>query len=220
MPARPTLRRPAVAVNTALGVLLLAGGFWAYRTLAGDDTPAAAASTRTVAVQEGTVTKTVTADGTVESASTATASFATGGTVTSISVRVGQKVTKGQVLARLSQEMIVTQEASNVAAVARAEAAIVQARSQIVQAEAASVEAKQSLERAQSLAKTGNATAAVLVSQGQPIVPLLIRQAITSEVLLGQANVGFALALEMIVVVTIVMVAYNLLLKRTSRWMR
>jgi putative spermidine/putrescine transport system permease protein len=64
------------------------------------------------------------------------------------------------------------------------------------------------------------ATAAVLVSQGQPIVPLLIRQAITSEVLLGQANVGFALALEMIVVVTLVMVAYNLLLKRTARWMR
>ena len=64
------------------------------------------------------------------------------------------------------------------------------------------------------------ATAAVLVSQGQPIVPLLIRQAITSEVLLGQANVGFALALEMIVVVTVVMVGYNLLLKRTSRWMR
>jgi putative spermidine/putrescine transport system permease protein len=63
------------------------------------------------------------------------------------------------------------------------------------------------------------ATAAVLVSQGQPIVPLLIRQALTSEVLLGQANVGFALALEMIVVVSIVMVAYNLLLRRTSRWM-
>jgi len=101
MPARLTLRRPAVAVNTALGVVLLAGGFWAYRTLAGDDTPAAAASTRTVAVQEGTVTRTVTADGTVESASTATASFATGGTVTSISVRVGQKVTKGQVLAKV-----------------------------------------------------------------------------------------------------------------------
>jgi putative spermidine/putrescine transport system permease protein len=64
------------------------------------------------------------------------------------------------------------------------------------------------------------ATAAVLVSQGQPIVPLLIRQAITSEVLLGQANVGFALALEMIVVVTVVMVGYNLLLRRAGRWMR
>ena len=64
------------------------------------------------------------------------------------------------------------------------------------------------------------ATAAVLVSQGQPIVPLMIRQAITSEVLLGQANAGFALALEMIVVVTVVMVGYNLLLRRAARWMR
>ena len=64
------------------------------------------------------------------------------------------------------------------------------------------------------------ATAAVLVSQGQPIVPLMIRQAITSEVLLGQANVGYALALEMIVVVTVVMVGYSLLLRRAARWMR
>ena len=64
--------------------------------------------------------------------------------------------------AKLSLEMIATQEASNAAAVARAEAAIVQARSQIVQAEAANLEARQALERAQALAKTGNATAAVL----------------------------------------------------------
>lgn len=64
------------------------------------------------------------------------------------------------------------------------------------------------------------ATAAVLVSQGQPIVPLFIRQAITSEVLLGQANVGYALALEMIVVIALVMVGYTLLLRRTARWMQ
>ncbi len=102
MPARLNLRQPAVAVNTALGVALAAGGFWAYQTLAGPDTtPAANASTRTVAVQQGTVTKTVTADGTVESAGTASASFVTGGTITSISVKVGQKVTKGQVLAKV-----------------------------------------------------------------------------------------------------------------------
>lgn len=64
------------------------------------------------------------------------------------------------------------------------------------------------------------ATAAILVSQGQPIVPLLIKQAITSEVLLGGANVGYALAVEMIVVVALVMAGYSLLLRRTSRWMR
>ncbi|WP_373875298.1 efflux RND transporter periplasmic adaptor subunit [Methylobacterium trifolii] len=82
--------------------------------------------------------------------------------ITELLVEEGDRVAKGQVLARLSLEMIATQEASNVAAVARAEAAIVQARSQIVQAEAAQTEARLSLERAQSLIKTGNATAAVL----------------------------------------------------------
>ena len=45
------------------------------------------------------------------------------------------------------------------------------------------------------------ATAAALVSQGSPIVPLQIRTALTSEVVLGQAGSRNALALEMVVVV-------------------
>lgn len=64
------------------------------------------------------------------------------------------------------------------------------------------------------------ATAAALVSQGSPIVPLLIRAALTSEVVLGQAGFAYALALEMIVVVAVVMVAYNMLVRRTARWLR
>jgi putative spermidine/putrescine transport system permease protein len=64
------------------------------------------------------------------------------------------------------------------------------------------------------------ATAAALVSQGSPIVPLLIRSALTSEVVLGQAGFAYALALEMIVVVALVMAAYNLLMRRTARWLR
>ena len=71
--------------------------------------------------------------------------------ITELLVEEGDRVTKGQVLARLSLEMIATQEASNAAAIARAQAAIIQAQSQIVQAEAANVEARQSLERAQAL---------------------------------------------------------------------
>ena len=54
------------------------------------------------------------------------------------------------------------------------------------------------------------ATAAVLVSQGQPILPLMIRAALTSEVLLGQQNLAFALALEMVVVVAVVMAGLQL----------
>lgn len=64
------------------------------------------------------------------------------------------------------------------------------------------------------------ATAAALVSQGSPIVPLLIRSALTSEVVLGQAGFAYALALEMIVVVGIVMAAYATLVRRTARWLR
>ena len=64
------------------------------------------------------------------------------------------------------------------------------------------------------------ATAAALVSQGSPIVPLLIRSALTSEVVLGQAGFAYALALEMIVVVAVVMVAYAAMVKRTARWLR
>jgi putative spermidine/putrescine transport system permease protein len=64
------------------------------------------------------------------------------------------------------------------------------------------------------------ATAAALVSQGNPILPLLIRAGLTSEILLGQHNLAFALAFEMIIVVAVVMTAYGLLIRRTSRWLR
>jgi putative spermidine/putrescine transport system permease protein len=64
------------------------------------------------------------------------------------------------------------------------------------------------------------ATAAALVSQGSPIVPLKIRGALSSEVVVGQANVGKALALGMIVVVAVVMIVYTLLQRRASRWVR
>jgi putative spermidine/putrescine transport system permease protein len=64
------------------------------------------------------------------------------------------------------------------------------------------------------------ATAAALVSQGSPIVPLQIRTALTGEVVLGQANLGKALALGMIIIVVIVMSLYALLQRRASRWLR
>ncbi len=63
------------------------------------------------------------------------------------------------------------------------------------------------------------ATAAALVSQGNPILPLFIRSALTSEILLGRENLAYALALDMIVVVAIVMTAYALLLRRSAKWL-
>jgi putative spermidine/putrescine transport system permease protein len=63
------------------------------------------------------------------------------------------------------------------------------------------------------------ATAAALVSQGNPIIPLQIRSAVTSEVVLGQQNLGKAMALGMVVVVAVVMTLYALLQRRTARWL-
>ena len=63
------------------------------------------------------------------------------------------------------------------------------------------------------------ATAAALVSQGNPIIPLQIRSALTSEVVLGEQNLGKAMALGMVVVVAVVMSLYALLQRRTARWL-
>jgi putative spermidine/putrescine transport system permease protein len=63
------------------------------------------------------------------------------------------------------------------------------------------------------------ATAKALVSQGSPLLPLQIGGTLSSEVILGQENVGKAMALAMVVVVAVVMTIYAWLDKRASRWM-
>jgi HlyD family secretion protein len=74
----------------------------------------------------------------------------------------GDVVKAGQVLARLSRDVIDVQLMQNSATLAKADAAMAQARSNIVQAEAAQVEARQALDRANALMRGGNTTEAVL----------------------------------------------------------
>jgi putative spermidine/putrescine transport system permease protein len=63
------------------------------------------------------------------------------------------------------------------------------------------------------------ATAAALNAQSTFILPLQIGNAIGSEVVLGRQNVAKALALEMVVLVAVVMVAYAWLQRRAERWL-
>jgi len=102
------LRTPTTLLNAALLVLTLAAAFWAYRTVSGGTTAAAATGQRerVVAVTQGTVSATVSASGTVQSATTASASFVTSGTVTEIAVKVGDSVAAGQVLAKVDRSAV------------------------------------------------------------------------------------------------------------------
>ncbi|MEU4695125.1 efflux RND transporter periplasmic adaptor subunit [Actinoplanes sp. NPDC023714] len=97
------IRRPSTAVNALLALLIVGAAFWGWTLLTdtGSDTGANASGVRTLTVEQGTVTRTVEADGSVASASTATATFGTAGTVTAIKVKVGDRVTSGQLLAQV-----------------------------------------------------------------------------------------------------------------------
>ncbi|WP_051357360.1 efflux RND transporter periplasmic adaptor subunit [Azorhizobium doebereinerae] len=78
--------------------------------------------------------------------------------VTEILAEVGDKVTKGQVLARLSRDVLETQLAQNTANAAKAKAAIAQQKASLDQALAQEVEANSAVERTRQLRKTGTAT--------------------------------------------------------------
>jgi macrolide-specific efflux system membrane fusion protein len=140
-----------MALNIALGVVALVGVGWAYTAVRASNTTTtnSTVSGRTVAVSRGSVVATVSASGSVQSGNTASADFATAGTISSISVKVGDAVTKGQVLATVdptsSNAQLTTAQANLTAAKAsltRAQtsgddATIAQAQAQVTTAQAA-----------------------------------------------------------------------------------
>ena len=77
-------------------------------------------------------------------------------------VDIGDRVERGQVLARLDRDMLTTQLAQNASQRARAEAAIAQVRAAIAEAEASRVDAEAALTRAETLKRTGNVTEELL----------------------------------------------------------
>jgi len=64
------------------------------------------------------------------------------------------------------------------------------------------------------------ATAAALISQGDPILPIAVANLLNSETGLQQPGLAQSLALEMIVIVAVVMFLYAVLQQRTARWLR
>jgi putative spermidine/putrescine transport system permease protein len=64
------------------------------------------------------------------------------------------------------------------------------------------------------------ATAAALISQGDPILPIAVANLLNSETGLQQPGIAQSLALEMIVIVAVVMFLYAVLQQRTARWLQ
>ncbi|MBU8861640.1 MULTISPECIES: efflux RND transporter periplasmic adaptor subunit [unclassified Micromonospora] len=93
-------RGPSLFVNAGLAAAVLLAGGWAYTAFSAPET-AAAGEARTVPVSRATVTSAVSVPGSVRSAATASATFATAGQITEITVAVGDPVKKGQVLAKV-----------------------------------------------------------------------------------------------------------------------
>ena len=82
--------------------------------------------------------------------------------ITEVLVEEGARVERGQVLARLSRDLIDRQIAQQKASIDKAAAAVPQAENNIEQAEAAETEARLGFERATQLMQSGNATAVTI----------------------------------------------------------
>ena len=88
-------RRKGLLINGILVVILLVVGITSYLVLR----PASSSTTLvTSTVDQGTVLATVSSSGTLEAAQNLGLNFTTGGKVTHIYVKAGQRVTAGQML--------------------------------------------------------------------------------------------------------------------------
>ncbi|MBS9476021.1 efflux RND transporter periplasmic adaptor subunit [Ancylobacter radicis] len=108
-----------------------------------------------------------------------------------ILVEEGDRVAQGQVLARLSRDMLVTLLAQNTANAARARAAIAQQKAQLEQAVAQRTEADAAVERARTLIKTG-ATSQEVLDQRERAAKVAAAQVTAAEesVIAAEADVA------------------------------
>jgi macrolide-specific efflux system membrane fusion protein len=130
-----TRRRRSWLINgTLVAVVVVAAGGAGYLLFGNDLKLTGSDSTsglRTSTVRRADVTQTVSANGTIASVSTAAANFGVAGTVATLKVGVGTKVTKGEILASLDTTTFQ-------AAVDEAQAAVTAAQASVDAAESAS----------------------------------------------------------------------------------
>jgi macrolide-specific efflux system membrane fusion protein len=183
-------------MNSVLGVVLVAAAAGAYAAVNSGSTAKAPTGSRMVSVAKGTVLATVSGSGSLVSPSDAAADFTTGGTLTKVEVKPGDKVTKGQVLAKVDKttatQTLTEAEASLTAAQAsltKAEAgqtpaatqtdpspsasvdasAVAQAEAQVAQAQDAVNTAQQAVDGTTLKAPVSGTVASVAAAVGQTV---------------------------------------------------
>lgn len=134
------MKRRVLWLNVALAVVLVAvlgAGYWLIFAQQTE-----ASTGRTVAVQMGTVTESVTASGTVATAGRVELAFAGSGLITDVDVEVGQEVREGQRLVAMDDESAQQQVANAAKSVVDANNAGQQSSLQLAAARSAVKEAK------------------------------------------------------------------------------
>ncbi len=129
------------------------------------------------AVGSTTVSAWISLIGSVQPRDTAVVAAESAGRVVELPVELGDRVTRGQVLARLDGELVAAQVAQNEAEAARAFANQRQAEAQVAEAEAAFAEAQRALRRAEILDASGNASGETLDARRTQLAQALARVA-------------------------------------------
>ncbi|MCW2674052.1 MAG: HlyD family efflux transporter periplasmic adaptor subunit [Frankiales bacterium] len=143
-------------------VVLAGGGGGVAYALAGSSSPASATTTTTT-LSTGTVQATVTTTGTIEPKQDSDLSFPVSGTIASVAATVGQKVTKGAVLATIDsttlQSAVTTAQAAVTAANQQVAAVAGASATQVAAAAAQLASANTDLANAQAALASASLTA-------------------------------------------------------------
>jgi multidrug efflux pump subunit AcrA (membrane-fusion protein) len=115
--------RPRLSATVA-AIAVLAAGIGTYAATRGGGAAAASATTTVQTVATGTIKQSVSATGTLAPATQASLTFPVSGQVTAVDVAVGDKVTAGQVLAKIDAASLAVNVAQAQATVATAQAKV------------------------------------------------------------------------------------------------
>ena len=118
------MSRKIVQTGLVVLVVIAVGGvavYFGWHKSSSASTNTSAATTQVVTVQPTTMAQTISTSGTIQPSDTENLSFATSGTVQTVTVKAGQTVAKGQVLATISAPSLASSLAQAQATLASAE---------------------------------------------------------------------------------------------------